>query len=301
MIDQGHRVVSFDNLSRGRFDNLDAVSVHPNFTFEAIDLSNRHALSTALTRHHREEPIAEVWHLAANSDIPAGVEDPDVDLRDTFMTTYNLLQVMRELRIPVLTFASSSAVYGELPGVMLTETTGPCFPISNYGAMKLASEAAISAAVESHLEQAFIFRFPNVVGSPATHGAIFDFVRKLRATPDQLEVLGDGTQQKCYLHIDELVDAMLFIRAHAKERVSCFNIGADDRGVTVRFIAEETVAAAAPGAHIVFGEGDRGWVGDVPRFALSVEKLRALGWQPRVGSGEAVRRAIRQVAAQENL
>ena len=284
LIDRRHRVIGFDNLSRGRIENLAAITHHPGFVLETVDLADRQALSAALARHHREEPIAEIWHLAANSDIPAGVEDPAVDLRDTFMTTFNLLWVMRELAIPVLAFASSSAVYGNLPGVKLAESTGPCFPISNYGAMKLASEAAISAAVESHLAQAFIFRFPNVVGVPATHGAIYDFVRKLRETPEQLDVLGDGTQQKCYLHVEDLVDAMLFIREHTKERLSCFNIGADDCGVTVRFIAEETAAAVAPGARIVFGETDRGWVGDVPRFALAVEKLHALGWLPRAGS-----------------
>jgi UDP-glucose 4-epimerase len=301
LIDRGRRVLALDNLSRGRLENLDAVRRHPNFVFETVDLVDRLALLAALERHHREEPVAEVWHLAANSDIPAGVSDPAVDLRDTFMTTFNLLWVMRELDIPVLAFASSSAVYGDLPGVKLTETTGPCFPISNYGAMKLASEGAISAAVESHIAQAFIFRFPNVVGVPATHGAIYDFVRKLRRNPETLDVLGNGNQQKCYLHVEDLVDAMLFIREHAEERVSCFNIGADDCGVTVRFIAEETVATVSPGARIVFGAGDRGWVGDVPRFALSVEKLHALGWLPRAGSREAVRRAIRQVAAQRDL
>jgi UDP-glucose 4-epimerase len=251
--------------------------------------------------HHRREPIGEVWQLAANSDIPAGIEDPAVDLRDTFMTTYNVLRVMKDLKIPVLAFASSSAIYGNQPDVKLTETTGPYFPISNYGAMKLACEGIISAAVESYLARASIFRFPNVVGTPATHGVLYDFVRKLRANPDVLGVLGDGSQQKCYLHVDDLVDAMLFIRQRDQARLSCYNIGADDTGVTVRFIAEETVAIASPGARVIFGESDRGWVGDVPRFFLSVEKLQALGWQPRSGSADAVRRAIRQVVTQHNL
>src|SRR5205807_7639541 len=134
-------------------------------------------------------------------------------------------------------------------------------------------EGMISAAVESYLEQAFIFRFPNVVGVPATHGVIYDFVRKLRTSPHRLEVLGDGTQQKSYLHVDDLISAMLWIRARAEERISCFSIGVNDEGVTVRFIAEETVAVAAPGADIVYKGGDRGWVGDVPTFSLSVDKL----------------------------
>ena len=301
LLPQGQRIVVLDNLVRGSERNLAPVHNQPAFAFERIDLDDLEALAAAVVRHHQREPITEVWHMAANSDIPAGVEDSTVDLRDTFMTTFNLLRVMKELKIPIIAFASSSAIYGNWPDVQLTESTGPCFPISNYGAMKLASEAIISAAVESHLEKAFIFRFPNVVGTPATHGVLFDFVRKLRATPDVLHVLGDGSQQKCYLHVDDLIDAMLFIRERAPDRLNCFNIGADDDGVTVRFIAEETVAVVSPGACLAFGHGNRGWVGDVPRFELSVDKLHALGWQPRAGSVEAVRRAIRQVAAQPDL
>jgi UDP-glucose 4-epimerase len=239
--------------------------------------------------------------MAANSDIPAGVADAAIDLRDTFMTTFNVLQAMKLLQIPVMVFASSSAIYGEITDRALAEDTGPLFPISNYGAMKLASEAAITAAAESYLKQAFLFRFPNVIGVPATHGVIYDFVRRLRGQPGRLEVLGDGTQQKSYLHVEDLIAAMLFVRGKAKERISCFNIGADDEGVSVRFIAEETVAAVAPGAHITYGKGDRGWIGDVPRFRYSIDRLRALGWQPEGNSAETVRRAIREIAAQENL
>ena len=176
---------------------------------------------------------------------------------------------------------------------------GPLFPISNYGAMKLASEAAISAAVESHLKHAYIFRFPNVVGVPATHGVILDFVRKLAATPGQLAVLGNGTQQKSYLHVEELVDGMLFIRDHADDRLNYFNIGTDDAGISVRRIAEHVVARVAPAAQLNFGTENRGWVGDVPRFRYSIAKLEKLGWRPRLSSEDAIVRAIEQIARQE--
>ncbi|MGA8005143.1 MAG: NAD-dependent epimerase/dehydratase family protein, partial [Burkholderiales bacterium] len=267
--------------------------------FEAVELADLETYRQALREAHARSAITEVWHLAANSDIPAGIADPGVDLRDTFMTTFNTLALMKELGIPTIAFASSSAVYGDHGDRLLSEDSGPLFPISSYGAMKLASEGAISAALESHLERAFVFRFPNVIGTPATHGAIYDFVRKLRATPTNLDVLGDGTQQKSYLHVEDLVEAMLFIRARAPERLACYHIGAEDEGVTVRFIAEQVVAAVAPAARITYGHGNRGWVGDVPRFAYSVAKLTKLGWRPKLGSAQAVRKAVAQVAAQE--
>jgi UDP-glucose 4-epimerase len=298
LLARGDRVVGFDNLCRGSMSNLAAALRHPAFAFERVDLADLAAYRRALSGAHASSAISEIWHLAANSDIPAGIADANIDLRDTLMTTFNTLELMKEFRIGRIAFASSSAVYGDHGDRLLAEDSGPLFPISSYGAMKLASEAAISAAVESHLERAYIFRFPNVIGVPATHGAIYDFVRKLAASPERLDVLGDGSQRKSYLHADDLVDAMLFIRAGAAERLACFNVGAADEGVTVRFIAEQVVETMAPGASIHYGRGNKGWVGDVPKFAYSVAKLEALGWRPRLGSAEAVRKAVEQIAAQ---
>jgi UDP-glucose 4-epimerase len=237
-----------------------------------------------------------VWHMAANSDIPAGVHDANVDFKDTFLTTFRVLAWMRKNSVPRLAFASTSAVYG-LRDEPITEDSGPMLPISNYGAMKLASEACISAAAEAWLGRADIFRFPNVIGSRATHGALFDFVRRLRQNPAQLEVLGDGTQQKPYLHVANLVEAMLFIADHAKEKVNYFNVGPEDN-VSVRAMAEEVVSQAAPGAEIIYGTDSRGWVGDVPKFRYSTAKLRDLGWGAQMTSPEAVKLAVSEIVAE---
>ncbi|MGH9613742.1 MAG: NAD-dependent epimerase/dehydratase family protein, partial [Bryobacteraceae bacterium] len=205
------------------------------------------------------------------------------------------LLLMRESGIRQIAFPSTSAVYGDNPAP-LSEDTGPLLPISNYGAMKLASEASISSAAESFLDHAWIFRFPNVVGSRATHGIIFDLLRKLAAKPDALEVLGDGSQQKPYLHVSELLDAMLFIQQQATEKRNCFNIGPEDDGTTVRFIAETVIGVAAPGKPIHYTGGNKGWVGDVPHFQYSIEKLNSLGWRPRFNSVQAITRAVSEIA-----
>ena len=301
LVSQGKRIFGIDNLSRGTMGNLACLNENFNFTFSELDISNLHDYQSAICQFELIEKITEVWHLAANSDIPAGVNDSMVDLKDTFMTSFNTLLVMKEFGIKRLAFASSSAIYGDHGSIPLLENLGPLLPISNYGAMKLASEAAISAAVESFLTGAFIFRFPNVIGIPATHGVMLDFVRKLKSSPHSLDVLGNGSQQKGYLHVEELVDAMLFIRNNSQEKVSVYNIGADDDGVTVKFIAEKTVKAASPHARIVYGEGNKGWLGDVPKFIYSIDKLKKLGWTPKFGSAQAVEKAIKQIVDQEAL
>ncbi len=296
LLESQNQVIAVDDLSRGTEATLAPLMTLPGFFFRRADCSDSAALGAVVEEFGGR--VDDVWHLAANSDIPAGVADLRIDLHQTFLTTVGVLEVMKAFAIPRLHFASSSAIYGDFGSELIYEDIGPLQPISNYGAMKLASEAQIRAAVESFLPRANIFRFPNVIGVPATHGVIWDFVRKLKTTPDELEVLGNGTQQKAYLHVDDLVEAMLFI-GRQEGRYLVFNIGPLDDGITVRSIAEAVRDEASPGASLRFGDGDRGWVGDVPRFRYSVERLSKAGWQPRLTSDAAMRRAVTEITRQE--
>lgn len=298
LLADGHAVVGVDNLSRGTRENLARALAHPAFRFVEADVSDAAAAIGAVG----PVPGADiVWHLAANSDIAAGVADSRIDIRDTFMTCHGALEIAKATGAQRLAFASTSAVYGDYPEP-LVETHGPMLPISNYGAMKLAGEALISAGAESHLRQAWIFRFPNVVGDRATHGVINDLFLKLKRDPVELEVLGDGKQKKPYLHASDLIDAMLFIVANGgPDRRQVYNIGPEDDGFDVAGIAAGVIAASGTGARIRYTGGDRGWVGDVPRFSYSVEKLARLGWRPTLTSAQAVARAIGEVAIQRGF
>jgi len=284
-------IIVIDKLSLGSADFIDKEKVQ----FYDVDINNTDKVLDLI----KDEKIKEVWHLAANSDIPAGVEDLSVDLEDTFMSTVSILKIMKKINCKILYFASSSAIYGFNEN-RLHEDIGPLLPISNYGAMKLSSEALISASLESYLDKVCIYRFPNVVGIPATHGVILDFVKKLNKDPNTLAVLGNGKQQKTYLHVSELVEAMMFINTNTGNGMNFYNIGAMDDGVSVKQIAEETKNKVSPGATIKYQNSDRGWVGDVPRFYYSVDKLCALGWSPKMSSIEAIQRAVGEIALQED-
>jgi UDP-glucose 4-epimerase len=299
LLAQGHRVSGVDNMVLGKRANIGVALQSPNFTFQELDINDLKTFREFLKAQTKDKPIDTVWHLAANSDIQASGMNPDIDLERTFLTTYNTLKMMQEFAIPQLVFASTSAIYGELAGA-LTETSGPLHPISNYGAMKLASEGIITAALERFLKQAWIYRFPNVVGSRATHGAIYDFLKKLRKNPAELEVLGDGSQEKPYLHVGELIEAMTFLFQTQQNKLNVFNIAPDGSASTVKFMAEATVRLAAPGAKIRYTGGSKGWVGDVSKFQYSIEKLKAAGWRPRLTSNETVELAIKENLANLN-
>jgi UDP-glucose 4-epimerase len=296
LLEGGDRVSGVDDLSLGRREHLSYARLSPCFRFFEGDISHsEQAIACLRTASEWGGTPGIVWHLAANSDIAAGVADAAIDFKRTLQTTFAVLEAAQSVGVKNIAFASTSAVYGERDD-LLTENSGPLLPISNYGATKLASEALLSAAAESFLERLWIFRFPNVVGPRPTHGAIFDFISRLASRPATLTVLGDGSQTKPYLYVSELVDAMKFIVEHATERRNIFNIGPSGAGTSVTFIAERVVARNSPGTHIEYRGGDRGWIGDVPRFRYSTERLTRLGWEPTLSSDEAVVRAIDEIS-----
>ncbi|HEY0281616.1 MAG TPA: NAD-dependent epimerase/dehydratase family protein, partial [Rhizomicrobium sp.] len=280
----------------GRPEHLQSARTNSGFRFFERDVSrNEQAVECLRAASDWAGPPDIVWHLAANSDIAAGALDASVDFKRTLQTTFAALEAAKSVGAKKFAFASSSAVYGERDD-LLTEDSGPLLPISNYGATKLASEALISAAAEAYLDRIWLFRFPNVVGPRATHGAIFEFIKHLVPGAANLKVLGDGSQTKPYLHVSELIEAMTYIVAKAEGRRNLFNIGPSGEGTSVAFIAEQAVARVLPGTPIVYTGGDRGWIGDVPRFRYSNERLARLGWQPKLSSDEAVLRAIGEIA-----
>lgn len=300
LLASGHRVSGIDDLSLGRRAFLHDAGKSALFRFSVADCSSPDAAEAALAQACDWGGTPDlVWHLAANSDIAAGVADLGIDYARTVGTTFGLLQAARACGVTRIAFASTSAVYGERDG-LLTEDSGPLLPISNYGATKLASEALLSAAAESFLERLWIFRFPNVVGPRATHGALHDFLARLGDDPARLVVLGDGCQTKPYMHVSELIAAMGFIVEMAQERRNVFNIGPEGAGTSVAFMAQQTALRAAPGAEIAYTGGDRGWLGDVPRFALSTQRLGQLGWRPELTSDAAVLRTIDELVAARN-
>ncbi|HRK06839.1 MAG TPA: NAD-dependent epimerase/dehydratase family protein [Pseudobdellovibrionaceae bacterium] len=295
LVSESHQVKVIDNLVLGREAHLEGV----NCEFVRGDLRNLATVEDVM----RGQNV--VFHLAANSDISQGAARSDVDLENGTVATWNVLEAMRRCGVRDIVFASTSAVYGEAAVKPTPEGYGPLLPISFYGASKLACEALISAFAHNCGMRGLVFRFANVVGRPATHGAIYDFTKRLMAEPTKLSVLGNGTQKKSYLHVEDCVDAMMFgwrsILAQAPAgSAEIFNLASE--GVTqVRDIAECVVdevakaLSAAGRARIEFGEGDRGWVGDVPFTWLDGSKLLALGWRPAFNSGDAVRRAVREV------
>jgi UDP-glucose 4-epimerase len=293
LLNRGDEVAGIDNFFLGK---RAYVHQHPHFAFHERDLLDLEGLA-ALMESFRPDRI---WHLAANSDISYGTRYTDFDLKGGTLVTYNVLESMRRTGVKEIVFSSSGAVYGE-PTVMPTpEDYGPILPISLYAASKVACESLITAYAHNYDIAAWIYRFGNIVGPNPTHGVIHDFVLRLREEPTKLTVLGDGTQAKPYVYVEDTLDGMEFGIEHAKEHVNVHNLAVDDQ-TSVREITDWTIEAMGidrAKIDVQYGDSPRGWRGDVPQVKLDTRRMIALGWQPKRSSREAVRQAIADTVAQ---
>lgn len=286
-------IIVVDNLSLGKKEFIEDLIDEKRVFFYEKDLLDLNALSDVFDRHHPDL----VWHLAANSDIGYGAKFTDWDLKQGTIATYNVLESMRKSGTKKIIFSSTSAIYGEANILPTPENYGPLFPISFYGASKLACEALISSFCHNFDFQAWIFRFGNIVGKNGTHGAIFDFIKKLRQDDSVLLVLGNGKQAKPYLHISDCVGGMSFGFLNGKDRVNFVNLACE--GATmVSTIAETVLDVLGSNASIQYSGGDRGWVGDVPQVRLDTKKMEKLGWKARYSSDDAVKRAVEELVDQ---
>ena len=291
LLEAGNSVVCADNLCLGSEDMIRQCRNSLDFTFYEIDICEDEKLDALFAKHSFER----VYHLAANSDIQKSGDDPSIDFHNTFLTTVSLLNSMRKHNVKELLFSSSSAVYGDKQG-LLREEGGDLRPVSYYGASKLASEAFISAYAAMNGLSVNILRFPNVVGPRLTHGVVFDFIAKLRNNPRELEILGDGNQEKPYIYVDDLIEAMLSMKY--VQGVEIFNVGVES-STTVKRIAD--IVCEEMGLKDVvykFTGGKTGWLGDVPKFQYDLSKIHAHGWNEKHISDEAVRLAARSALVQ---
>lgn len=282
----------YDNLSSGTRDRLAHLAVGERLEFVLGDAKDVEALS------HAAVGADVAFHFAANPDIAAAAMRPDIDFWEGTLLTQNVLEACRRAGVPRLVYASGSGVYGDLGELEVAEDHGPLQPISTYGASKLGCEALIAAYCHMFGLSGTAFRFANVVGPRQTHGVTFDFVRKLLAHPLELEILGDGTQSKSYINVEDVIDAMLLIASQGRPGFEVFNVGTDEY-ITVSEIADlvaETLGVS--GVRHRYTGGTRGWKGDVPIVRFSSERIRARGWQNAHSTRDALIASIQANVAE---
>ena len=291
LLSKNNTVIVADKLIMGS-KNIEHLSQNTNFKFYEMELANQDNVDKLF----KDNKIDIVYHMAANSDISKSANDTSIDFNDTLLTTRVLLESMRKNNVKNIFFASTSAVYGEMPDIVLNEETGGLKPVSYYGGAKLASEALISSYVSMCDMNAVIFRFPNVIGPRLTHGVVYDFVKKLRNNHKELLILGNGTQCKPYIYVTDLVNAIVKLTEQFEPGVDVFNISVMSEGTSVTHIAEIVVdVLGLSDVEFKYTGGDRGWKGDVPRFKYDISKVLATGWKPEYTSDEAVRKAAQSL------
>ena len=290
-------VVGIDNFRLGKHKFIKKFLNNKNFYFLKADLDKK-INNPKLKKILKSYKLVEVWLLAANSDILAGVNNPEVDYKDTFLTTFNFVNLLKPFLndSTKLIFTSSSAIYGNV-GSVIHEKSSPLMPESNYGAMKLAMEGYISAYSFSNKVKSFIFRFPNVIGTNLTHGVIYDLSRKILSPAKYLKVLGNGEQCKPYSSAKEVIDCMMyFIKIKNSNLVNFYNIGTSDKGVKVKEIVRLLIKKFDYKKKIVFEKKIRGWKGDIPAYSYSTKKINKLGYRFKLNSLKTIKETINNIS-----
>jgi UDP-glucose 4-epimerase len=283
------RIVVFDNFSSGQRSYIEDYLSDKRLEVVEGDLKELSAVRAAMAN------CDTVFHLAANPDIARAVTQPDIDFWEGTYLAQNVLEGMRVNDVRKIVYTSGSGVYGENPAVAFAEDYGPCIPISTYGASKLGCEGLIAAYCHMFGLTGLAFRFANVVGPRQTHGVGYDFIRRLKADPARLSILGDGTQKKSYIHVDDVLAAIRLADERAAGNYDVFNVASEDY-ITVSEIADLAVKVSGLSPAEVKYEytgGDRGWKGDVPIVRFDCSKIKALGWKARRSSSEAITDAMK--------
>jgi len=282
------RVTIYDNFSAGREWHHQHHLGDARLAVVRADIEDFEQLKQAMRGHDL------VIHLASNPDIARAATEPAIDFDQGTRLTHLVVEAMRQSGVRRILYASGSGVYGDLGDLEVSEDYGPLLPISTYGASKLAGEALISSYCAMFDLSGCAFRFANVVGARQTHGVGFDFLRRLERAPSRLAILGDGSQSKSYIHVSDIVSAVLTANVCCPAPFATYNVGTGDY-ITVKEIAELAVECAGlknGSVQFEFGEGNRGWKGDVPIVRLNSDKIRSLGWQCSMGTREALRASM---------
>jgi UDP-glucose 4-epimerase len=291
LIDNEIEVKALDNLSTGKISNLSKSKDKKSFSFIKEDLKNTKKINRLL------KDIKIVFHMAADPEVRTGFDDPSSSYRENVRNTFYLLEEIRKSNIEKLIFASSSAVYGDAKVLPTPEDYGPLLPISAYGASKLACEAYVASYCNNYGIKGHIIRPANVIGARGRHGVTWDFINKLKKNNEKLEVLGDGTQTKSYIHISDAVDGIL-ATLNSTEKIGVFNLGSEDRVKVIEIAKIVCKNMNVPNTRIVTTggiDGGRGWVGDIRQAHLDITKLKTLGWSPKLSSAEAVEIASKEL------
>lgn len=284
LLAQGCEVVGVDNFATGQKVFLENADRNSKFRFYEVDLLDFEKTKSVFT----SEKPDWVVHLAANADVRFGLNHPRKDLEQGTLVTFNVLESSRLAGVKKIAYSSTGSVYGE-PEVIPTPENCP-FPVqtSLYAASKLAGEALIQAYSEGYSIQGYIFRFVSILGERYTHGHIFDFANKLLSNPNEIEVLGDGNQQKAYLYVGDCVRAIWHVMNSCNEKINIYNLGPDEYinvNQSLDVICQEMKVQPKRN----YTGGKRGWIGDSPFIFLDCSKLKKTGWKPEKSIRDSVR------------
>lgn len=286
LLSDGYDVTVIDNLSEGTLKNIAHLKEEKRFEFVYGDLRNKDIVEKVVSGKD------VIFHIAAHANIRTSLVDHKADLDNNVIGTLNVLEAMFDHKVRNLVFSSTSAIYGEASVLPTPESYMPV-QTSLYGASKLACEAYVQAFTEFADIFFWAYRFSNVIGERCRRGVIWDFVKKLVNNPHELEILGDGNQSKEYLHVSDCVEAMMAGYQKSHDKVNTFNLAIEENSTPIDVANIVIKEMGLSNVRRKFTGGRRGWIGDIPTVHLSIEKIKSIGWRPKISAIESIARTAK--------
>ena len=290
LVNEGFWVRVVDDLSSGRLVNIKRHIDSSAIELVVGDLKDPEVALRVV------DGVDTVFHYAANPEVRVSTTNPEVHFNENIVATFNLLEAMRRRNVGELVFASSSSVYGEPLEIPVGEDA-PVKPVSVYGASKASCENLIHAYAKLYGFKAIALRYANVAGPRLRHGVIWDFIVKLRENPHELEILGDGGQVRSYIYIDDAVEATMTAWRKTSSYFEVYNVASED-WITINELADIVIETMGlknvekkykPILHGV------GWLGDVKKIALRIDKIKRQGFKPSMNSRETVKQTVMDI------
>lgn len=281
LVGAGADVTVLDHLRSGEPRNL--ATVADRLTLVRGDVA------TILAEPSFVEGFDVVFHLAANPYIPPSVENPVFDFELNLGATLRLLEALRLApRGPRLVFVSSAAVYGN-PRRLPIHEDDPTVPISPYGVSKLAAERYVAVYADLYDLACSSVRLFSVFGPRQRKQVVYDLIDRLHADPTRLEIFGDGTQERDFVYVGDVVDAMIAVADRAPARGEAINVASGTTTSIADLVAGLTTAMGI-GPELVWSGSVR--PGDAQRWSVDITALRSLSFDPAWSLADGLRSTI---------
>jgi UDP-glucose 4-epimerase len=278
----GAQVTVVDDLSSGTQENISSV-------LERIDFKKKELGALLNSKSLDLSTFDYIFHLSANAYVPPSVENPEYDFHTTLANTFHLLNAMRQCEnAPFFVYMSSAAVYGNPQRLPISESD-LTVPLSPYGVSKLASERYVDVFCRLYNLKGVTLRLFSAYGARHKKQVVYDLLVKLKASGGSIEMVGDGTQSRDFLHVSDVVNALLLLADQSEGKGEVYNV-ASGVAHTINDLVNTWCEVCGLKPQVTYSGQVRS--GDADKWSADISRIEKLGYKANVSLSEGLKATL---------